>query len=83
MNNPTTPNDGGPAFPQEIREDNGRGYGEKHSVFYPGMSLRDYFAGKALEGMLANSRRVFGFIDCAKDAFSFADAMLKAREVKP
>jgi hypothetical protein len=45
------------------------------------MTLRDYFAAKAMQGMLA-----YAFIHplsmedgCARDAYAMADAMLKAR----
>ena len=45
----------------------------------PGMTLRDYFAAKAMQGMCAwgayEERR-----DVAKEAYEIADAMLKARE---
>jgi hypothetical protein len=43
-----------------------------------GMTLRDYFAAKAMQGLLANNN-----IDAqqiAKAAYIVADAMLKARE---
>lgn len=69
--NPT----GGPAFPSETLE-----YG-----LFPGMSLRDWFAGQALSGMI-NSPHVksgVGPEDLAHDAYQFADAMLKAREDIP
>jgi len=52
-------NDGGPAFPigtKEIRIDT---YGGGESVtdtgWVSGMSLRDYFAGQALQGMCASN----------------------------
>ena len=60
-------NDGGTAFPTHRDLKN----------FCPGMSLRDYFAGQALAGMLADSERAGGFSTYAKDAYAFADAMLK------
>lgn len=47
-----------------------------------GMTLRDYFAAKAMQGMLANhhpyqasDEKMF-----ARDAYVMADAMLEARE---
>ena len=52
------------------------------------MSLRDYFAGQALNGYLASwsddSDSIF-FEPChtAKTSYAYADAMLAAREVKP
>jgi hypothetical protein len=50
-----------------------------------GMTLRDYFAGQALAGMLINyTTQKFGVGEqtCAKGAYEFADAMLAAREGK-
>ena len=44
-----------------------------------GMTLRDYFAAKALQGLLSES---YDFSDrnrIAVKAYDFADAMLKAR----
>jgi hypothetical protein len=60
---------GGPAFPQETNS----------LLSYSGMTLRDYFAAKAMQGMLAcpGSIRVD---DDAALAYKMADAMLKARE---
>ena len=53
-----------------------------------GMSKRDYFAAKALQGLLASlahpegtTPRMLGFDQLAKDAFDLADEMLKAREL--
>ena len=50
-----------------------------------GMSLRDYFAAKAMQGLMVNTNRN-GFstdkpMDAANAAYAMADAMLKAREV--
>ncbi len=45
--------------------------------------LRDEFAMAALTGMLANHDNEGDFDDFAKDCYTFADAMLAAREVKP
>jgi hypothetical protein len=47
-------------------------------VAQEGMTLRDYFAAKVMQGLLANNN-----IDAqqiAEAAFIVADAMLKARE---
>jgi hypothetical protein len=44
-----------------------------------GMTLRDYFAAKAMQGFIA-SGRFAGDLDCARDSYAMADAMLKARE---
>jgi hypothetical protein len=55
---------GGPAFPI---------HWENHNE---GMTLRDYFAAKALHYALKNS---FSFDGAAKEAYEIADAMLQAR----
>jgi hypothetical protein len=51
---------------------------------HEGMSLRDYFAAKALQGMLANSHfRIIqkeGFETEVAWAYKYADEMLKARD---
>jgi hypothetical protein len=52
-----------------------------------GMTLRDYFAAKALQGLLADPEP-FDLCDgdetiadtYAREAYGYADAMLKARE---
>jgi len=46
------------------------------------MSLRDWFAGQAL-AMLGDPGCVGSDDEIAKCAYKFADAMIKAREVKP
>lgn len=73
-------NTGGPAFP------------ELGNVAYnsdwqsePGMTLRDYFAAKAMQGILANPGQLDNITESnaawvVKDAYLMADAMLKARE---
>jgi len=63
-------NDGGPAFPTPA--------GIQHN---DGMTLRDYFAAAALQGILADGDGRCR-ADDAKNAFKAADAMLKAREAK-
>ena len=47
-----------------------------------GMTLRDYFAAKAMQGFMANKSNPMHFQpeDDASWAYSIADAMLKARE---
>lgn len=75
-----TPDNGGPAFPSTKQEDNGRGYGDLHEVHYPGMSLRDYFASKALAGICAHPDTWGdGIPEIARTAYEIADAMLAAR----
>lgn len=48
----------------------------------PGMTLRDYFAAKALQGQVAHWNDTSDADLLAARCYSFADAMLKAREVK-
>jgi len=63
-------NTGGPAFPTPRYE-----RGDMYSL---GMTLRDYFAAKAMQGMLTRP----GSIDVNQDAdfaYKMADAMLAAR----
>ena len=63
---------GGPAFPMCMPTAAGTG------VVY-GMSLRDYFAANAMQGMLAGAERGLD-ADIAKYAYKLADAMLRARD---
>ena len=67
-------NDGGPAFPNVPSD-------PQYSNWDTGMTLRDYFAAAALQGMNLNGE--FTAKTYATYAYSIADAMLKAREVKP
>lgn len=47
-----------------------------------GMSLRDYFAAKALQGLLAHpASDSHGEKELALQAFHLADAMVKARSI--
>jgi hypothetical protein len=65
-------NTGGPAFPCHPGIEN---------PLYDGMSLRDYFAAKAMQAM--ESRELPKAIlatDVAEAAYEMADAMLKARK---
>jgi len=62
--------DGGPVFPRQ-------GYPIHH-----GMSLRDWFAGMAMQSLVKPANNL-GVTELAQLAYGFADAMLKAREVKP
>ena len=65
-------NTGGPAFPVADME-----------ATKEGMTLRDYFAAKAMQACItgmANRRESFNYAECAAVAYEQADAMLKARE---
>lgn len=66
-------NSGCPAFP--TRPNTQQGY-----YAHDGMSLRDWFAGQALAGMLADPNVCGLASDIAQGAYGWADAMLKARE---
>ena len=73
------------AFPQYVIN-NGGAYVEG------GMTLRDYFAAKAMNGLLetaidwfptgkdADESSLEIFRDLSKDSYAIADAMMKARE---
>ena len=72
-------NDGGSAFPYTNCEDHGISGGY-------GMTLRDYFAAKALQSLLLDSRYggIVG-VNCyeqyrAAEAYRIADAMLAERD---
>jgi hypothetical protein len=69
---------GGPAFPFSYDD---KPKGVKH--IYSGMTLRDYFAAKAIQGLFASGNLQATDTDeaLARDAYIVADAMLKAREV--
>ena len=69
-------NDGGPAFPCEEQI---RCNGEVCDIRkFTGMTLRDYFAAAALQGLMA-SRNFLDEYD-GSSVYEIADAMLKARE---
>jgi len=56
----------------------------KTGVAQIGMTLRDYFAAKAMQGMYANGSFPTGImLDTAKEAYEMADAMLKERDETP
>ena len=51
----------------------------KHGGYANSMTMRDYFAAKAMQGMLAASEN-YANDELANFAYLVADAMLKARE---
>ena len=63
FNKPTDP----PAFPT----------GTGVTPYSPGMTLRDYFAAKAIFHTIEHNNT---YKDAAESAYKMADAMLKARE---
>ena len=74
MNQPI--NDGGPAFPHLETTSRGEPYHD-----HLGMTLRDYFAAAIMQGLMASQYQVEDPYPIY--AYKIADAMLKAREVKP
>ena len=68
-----TTNTGGPAFPCHP--------GIENSI-YDGMTLRDYFAGKAMQGYLGDSEWLSNVSPkgTSEAAYRMADAMLEARQ---
>jgi hypothetical protein len=69
--------DGGPAFPSV-------GEGFNNPLYSaPGMSLRDWFAGQALAGLMADENTEgFDWEFFARQSYAAADAMLSARQQK-
>ena len=65
MNNP-------PAFPVPFEWNN-------ELIQYVGMTLRDYFAAKAMQGLLSSDVNA-PLETFAKQSYKVADAMMKARE---
>lgn len=66
-----TKDTGGPAFPVPGLHENDD---------YDGMTLRDYFAAKAMQGDLTYGVHEDQFAWVAARAYKMADAMLKARQ---
>jgi hypothetical protein len=89
-----TTNDGGPAFPRPASIGNDYVTGESGVVVDPqmGMSLRDWFAGMAMQGLCSDAQmqrdlsNEYGLKGealrefYAKHAYMLSDAMLKARQ---
>lgn len=71
-------NDGGPAFPLTLKDNYELGHLYAQGV--TGMSLRDYFAAKAMQGMLCHQASFENVEKTAQWAYEQADSMLKARE---
>ena len=69
-------NTGGPAFPGPYANENGN-----LEVLFKqqGMTLRDYFAAKAMQGLLAGKLTSTDLQLIANDCYAMADAMLAVR----
>jgi hypothetical protein len=76
-------NDGGPAFPCVYYSEPIGSIGPQLTI-KGGMTLRDYFAAAALQGLLASIQpnQLWSGDDVAVTCYRTADAMLKAREAK-
>jgi len=74
---------GGAAFPG-FKLGSSAQSGQPVALPVSGMSLRDYFAAKAMQGILAGNHPITHELDClnitAITAYKMADAMLEARK---
>lgn len=78
---------GGFAFPHDVEERSENIYGEIQTSEYshPGMTLRDYFAAKAMQGLTSDVTQVSRregqsyVTEIASMSYMLADAMLKER----
>jgi len=68
------------AFPSISKEPMDDGDGCFYTPSSEGMDLRDYFAAKAMLGMLTGNLDGYILKDLALDAYDMADAMMKARK---
>jgi hypothetical protein len=68
MNNTNT---GGPAYPAPTTK--------PLENYYPGISIRDYFAAKAMHALV---NRILSNSELGRTAYEIADEMLRAREAK-
>lgn len=68
-------NTGGPAFPIPLNQDETY---KSHSP-YDGMTLRDYFAAKAMQAYIGKYSHPE---DIARLSYNLADAMLKQKDLK-
>ena len=77
----TTKTDGGPAFPRPAGDYNGTKHGNGAQV---GISMRDYFAAKAMQGLISSNDAGAGdrIEEIPEYAYQIADAMIAARENK-
>lgn len=64
---------GGYAFPHTVK------MGDGATLSYPGMTLRDYFAGQVLPAVYQTVESGTEFEIVVHEAYDIADAMIKAR----
>jgi hypothetical protein len=81
---------GGPAFPEQsgyifksINKEKEIHTEQSESIIKPGMTLRDYFATKAMQSIIAytkiNNEPGLTYEKVSDGSYKFADAMLKER----
>lgn len=86
-----TTNNGGPAFPVSTSNETDGHQDGPNTWQFPGMTLRDYFAAKVMQGLACSDTTLWphGANDSddptdalfmARTAYMIADAMLDARE---
>lgn len=63
-----------PAFP-EVRIRSGDNYNPSIKIYYPGMTLRDYFAAKAMQAFLSNNELLKESVTCYRDSLSSEEAV--------
>lgn len=68
-------NNGGPAFPTKAYD-----LEREQLVREEGMTLRDYFAAKAMQAIIGICPETLPNSDLAKDSYTVADAMIAERE---
>ena len=76
-------NDGGSAFPstRTLHVKHSDGTEETGFVEMRGMTLRDWFAGRVIQGMLANpSLDIVEMEDLVCESYQYADIMIAHRE---
>lgn len=88
MNTNQPNDDSGPAFPYTTKSKDQFPDGTviERTIGNSGMTLRDYFAAAAMQGILMNyTTEKFGATESevAKYAYRYADAMLAARKATP
>lgn len=75
---------GGPVFPREGGRKFVVGNDVRVTTPHDGMTLRDYFAAKAMQSIISKmdsaQYNYTGAGSVASDAYAFADAMIKERE---
>lgn len=72
--------DGGPAFPTTCDNASERLSGMQMGIVSDGMTLRDYFAAKAMHAFLVTRRQEETCSSMASYAYDMADSMLEARD---